>query len=94
MGLKPIEVDRLTLYEFAMMEMGYLYRKSDELDRLRSLQATIMTFAGMGSSKLIRPIDVMGIPILDGEDVILPIRSREECFKMIDLYMQGLQWQN
>lgn len=94
MGLKPIEVNRLTLYEFAMMELGHFYRKSEELDRLRTLQSTIMTFAGMRAGKLINPQDVMGIPIIDNEDVALPISSREQAIKMIDLYMQGLEWQN
>ena len=94
MGLKPIEVNRLTLYEFAMMEMGDFYRKSEELDRLRRLQATIMTFGGMGANKVINPKDVMEIPIIDNEDIILPIRSRDEAIKMIDLYLQGLEWQN
>ncbi len=94
MGLKPIEVYRLTIVEFSMMEMGYFTRRCVELDGLRRLQATIMTFAGMGANKVINPKDVIGIPLLDNEDIILPIRSRDEAIKMIDLYLQGLEWQN
>lgn len=94
MGLKPIEVYKLTFVEFAHLEMGHYMREVKELDRFRSLQATIMTFAGMGANKLISPKDVMQIPILDNEDIILPIRTRAEALRMVDLYMQGLEWQN
>lgn len=94
MGLKPVEVYRLTLVEFAMMEMGYFTRRCIELDGLRDLKATIMTFAGMGSSKLINPKDVMGIPFLDNEDAILPVKTRQQALKMIDLYINGEEWQN
>ena len=94
MGLKPIEVYRLTIVEFTMMEMGHFARRCIELDGLRRLQATIMTFAGMGASKVINPTDVMGIPFLDNEDIILPIKSRGQALQMIDLYMQSKEWQN
>lgn len=94
MGLKPIEVYRLTLVEFSMMELGAYMREAKELDRLRRLQSTIITFAGMGSSKIVNPSDVLGIPIIDNEEVIMPIRSRDEALKMVNLYMQGLEWQN
>lgn len=94
MGLKPIEVYKLTIVEFTMMEMGSFARRCIELDGLRRLQATIMTFSGMGSSKVINPTDVMGIPFIDNEDLLLPIKSREQAIRMIDLYMQSKEWQN
>ena len=94
MGLKPIEVNRLTFKDFSFMEMGYYMREARELDRLRRLQATVMTFAGMGSSKLINPKDILSIPILDNENIIMPIRTREQALQMIDTYIKGEQWQN
>lgn len=94
MGLKPIEVNRLTLKEFALMELGHFYRRAEHLDGLRDLKATIISFGGMGSSKLIKPTDILGIPLIDNEDIILPIRSRQDALKMIDLYLQSLEWQN
>lgn len=94
MGLKPIEVYRLTIVEFTMMEMGHFARRCIELDGLRRLQATIMSFSGMGTNKIIKPTEVMQIPYIDNEDVILPIRNRNEALKMIDLYMQSKEWQN
>lgn len=94
MELKPIEVYKLTFVEFSMMEMGYFTRRCLELDGLRRLQATIMTFSGMGSSKVINPKDIVGIPLLDNENVVLPIRTRAQALTMVDLYMQSKEWQN
>lgn len=94
MGLKPVEVDRLTFVEFAEMELGHAYREAKELDRLRRLQATIMTWGGMGAKEMFKPQDAMVIPLLDAKDVESPIKSRADVIKMIDLYIKGLEWQS
>lgn len=94
MGLKPVEVDRLTFVEFAEMELGYAYREAKELDRLRRLQATVMTFGGMGAKEMFKPKDAMVIPLMDAEQMDRPIKSREDLIKLIDLYIKGLEWQS
>lgn len=94
MGLKPVEVDRLTLAEFEEMELGYAYREAKELDRLRRLQATIITWSGMGQKKAIEPKDVFIIPLIDVKESISYIKTRQDIIKIIDLYIKGLEWQS
>lgn len=49
MGLKPAEVNVLTLREFAQMQAGYLRREEKITNLARNLMATVINFGGLGT---------------------------------------------
>lgn len=55
MGLKPREVDALTLMEFDLMLTGYQRREEESWDRTRHLMWAVISYGGQGLKK---PISV------------------------------------
>ena len=47
--------------------------------RDRRLETTIMNFGGMGAKKLITPLEVMEIALIDKDDITLPITTIEQA---------------
>lgn len=59
MGLKPREVDALTLKEFDLMVTGYQEREEERWDMTRHLMWAMISYGGMGLKKPITPQETM-----------------------------------
>lgn len=59
MGLKPREVDELTLAEFDLMLTGYIQREEEKWDRTRHIMWATIMYGGMGTSKQYHVADIM-----------------------------------
>lgn len=83
MGLKPFEVNLLTMKEFNLMFTGYLAREDREWNRTRHLMAYIRMFAGMGASEIVRPQDIWPLPIDNGGQKKY-IKTLKQCLALIN----------
>lgn len=83
MGLKPLEVDVLTMKEFNLMFTGYLARQDREWNRTRHLMSYIVSYAGMGANEFVDPKSIWGLPI-DREDQKKNIKTMKQVLDLIN----------
>lgn len=90
MGLKPIEVKRLTLGEFNAMYTGYKRRQEHEWDRTRHVMTTVIN-GYFGIKKSYTPEQVMKLEKdRNTADIIPKIKSDYEAYQLLREFEQ---WQ-
>lgn len=65
------------------MELAMLHKHSEELATIRLLRSDIVHFAGMGASKRYSDQEIMLIPIVDNQNIILPIKTVKEAVALL-----------
>jgi len=65
------------------MELAMMEKKSEEQAMLRLIRSDIIHFAGMGASKRYSDQEIMSIPIIDNQNIILPIRTVKEAVALL-----------
>lgn len=78
------EIRKLSYPQYYKLWLAKQYQKSEQLDVLRSLETTIFNFGGMGVDKIVTPLEWLKLPLLDIDNVLLPIRDKKRA---IELYM-------
>lgn len=58
MGLRPLEVKKLTLAEYALMYIGYHRRHEQKWNHTRHLMYAVINFGGMGTTTPIPPSQI------------------------------------
>lgn len=89
MGLKPDEVNALTLREFAQMQAGYLRREEKITNLARNLMATVINFGGLGTKTPVTAATIWPLN-LDKEDQKRMITTLQQA---MDLLKEFKQWQ-
>lgn len=83
MGLKPGEVNLLTMKGFNFMFTGYLARQDREWNRTRHLMAFIASFSGFGAKDFIDPKSLWPLPV-DLEDAPKYIKTIKQCLELVN----------
>ena len=83
---QPKEVKALTLKEYSIMEVAQFEKKCETQDLIRSLRSDIINFGGMGVKKMVTPQELMPLPLIDNEYIVLPIRSVDEALKLLESF--------
>jgi len=65
------------------MELAMLHKHSEQLATIRLLRSDIVHFAGMGASKRYSDQEIMSIPIVDNQNIILPIKTVKEAVALL-----------
>jgi len=73
----------ITLAEYSEISLAQHYKKCEEQEMLRVIQAAIINFGGMGVKKPVSPQQVMPIPLLDSANITLPISTIEGALKLL-----------
>lgn len=60
-----------------------LHKHSEQLATIRLLRSDIVHFAGMGASKRYSDQEIMSIPIVDNQNIILPIKTVKEAVALL-----------
>jgi len=68
------------------MEIAQFEIKCEKLEFLRMIRSDIINFSGMGVKKMTTPQELMPLPIIDNEHIVLPIRSIEEALKLLESF--------
>ena len=58
MGLRPWEIKKITLGEYALMYIGYHRRHEQEWNRTRHLMYAVINFGGMGTTTTVPPSQI------------------------------------
>jgi len=66
-----------------MMETGQFEIRCEKQDFLRTIRSDIINFGGMGVKKHVSPQDLMPLPLIDNDNIILPIRNVAEALKLL-----------
>lgn len=82
MGLRPAEVNALTLKDFYLMHSGYKRREEKRWEHTRYLAATVLNYGGMGTKKLVQPKELIPLE-LDSENEIKPIATMRQALKLL-----------
>lgn len=61
-------------------------KKCEERDLLRQVRTDIINFGGMGAKKMYTPEEILPIPFIDNEHIVLPIRSIEEALRLVKMF--------
>lgn len=67
-------------------------KRAEQKELLRDIRADIINFAGMGAKKYTAPQDIVPLPILDNNNIILPIRNINDAIKLLKEF--EAQWQD
>jgi len=78
----------MTFVEYEKYLIAQMENDSIKKDSERQLLATIMNFGGMGVQKYIKAEELIPIPLIDADNIILPIRSVEEAMKVFRLVLE------
>jgi len=89
MGLKPSEVNMLTMKEFNLMFTGYLARQDREWNRTRHLMSYIASFGGMGAKDFVDPRSIWELPI-DREYEKKYIKTLKQCLELINEFEKSI----
>jgi len=68
------------------MEIANFEIRCEKQDFLRAIRSDIINFGGMGTKKMITPQELMPLPLLDNEHLILPIRNIAEALKLLESF--------
>lgn len=68
------------------MEVAQFEKKCETQDLIRSLRSDIINFGGMGVKKMVTPQELMPLPLIDNEYIVLPIRSVDEALKLLESF--------
>lgn len=60
-----------------------MVKKAEELSVIRLLRSDIVHFAGMGAGKKYSDQEIMPIPIVDNQNIILPIKTVKEAVALL-----------
>ena len=69
-----------------MLDVAHFELRCEQQDMLRAVRSDIINFGGMGVKKMITPQELMPLPLIDNEHIILPIRSVAEALKLLDTF--------
>ena len=65
------------------MEAAMTLKNAEDLATIRLLRSDIVHFAGMGASKRYSDQEIMSIPIVDNQNIILPIKTVKEAVALL-----------
>ena len=68
------------------MEVAQFEARCEKQDFLRTIRSDIINFGGMGTKKMYTPQELMPLPLIDNEHIILPIRSIAEALKLLESF--------
>lgn len=88
MGLKPLEVKKLTLRDFNLMFTGYQRRQDVENNRTRQVMTFILNYGGMGANEYF-PAEKVWPLAMDKEDekkMITSLRMAKDLLQEFELY--------
>ena len=63
-----------------------MQKQAEELSTIRLIRSDIVHFAGMGSGKRYSDKEIMSIPMVDNQNLILPIRSIKEAEALLKTF--------
>lgn len=65
------------------MEAAMMLKQAEQLSTIRLIRSDIIHFAGMGASKRYSDQEIMSIPIVDNQNIILPIKTVKEAVALL-----------
>jgi len=60
-----------------------MLKQAEQLSTIRLIRSDIIHFAGMGASKRYSDQEIMSIPIVDNQNIILPIKTVKEAVALL-----------
>lgn len=82
MGMTFDEILKTTFCEYQKKWLAWQYKKTYENDLLRRLETTIFNFGGMGAKDSIEPSKWLNLGLIDKEDELLPIRTKQQALEI------------
>lgn len=73
----------LTLKDYQRMSVGKELERTDWQVLFRTIEGAVINFGGMGATKHHKDEDIRKIPIYDNANIILPIRTKEQAYKLL-----------
>lgn len=77
----------MTIIDYEKYWIANMHKQAKRKDSERQLLATIMNFGGMGVQKYIKSEELIPIPLIDVENIILPIRDIKEAMKVFKMIL-------
>lgn len=83
MGLKPEEIDCLTLIEFVLMDYGRFKREEKEWNHTRHIMSYTLNFGGFGAKKFVPAHQIWPLE-LDKEGVKRFITTKFQALELLE----------
>lgn len=77
----------LTLKEYERISVGKEEDKAEKWAYVRAIESAIINFGGMGAKNYINETDTRPIPLIDNINIVLPLRTKEQAYKIIDKWL-------
>lgn len=82
-GLTSKDFYKLSVIDYNKLWASNLYKDSYKSNEFRYLVSVIMNYSGMGLKKPAMPSDVFNVPLIDSEDVLLPIDTQQKADNLL-----------
>lgn len=85
--MNPNEVKSLTLKNYERISIGRELAKEEKWQFVRAIETAILNWGGMGAKEYTSAEKVRPLPFTDAQTVILPIKTIEQAYKLLDTWL-------